>query len=158
GARRQVRADLGPTREAVGVLQPHGSHARSPAVPELCSVNDIERYRLLASAIAGRLVDVAGETPGEPAWTDGDTVFVDASGDGRDVVAATAVQASPLASGSLERDVVANVVRRAVARRYLSLEGHRALAAQEDVLPAVARELVEPAAAARTASPAASLA
>lgn len=33
---------------------------------------------MLASALAGRAVAVAGLPPGEPAWTDGQTIYVDA--------------------------------------------------------------------------------
>ena len=40
-----------------------------------------QRLGLLASALAGRTVAVAPADPGEPAWTDGNTVFVDASAD-----------------------------------------------------------------------------
>ena len=34
---------------------------------------------MLASALAGRAVAVAGLQPGEPAWTDGQTIYVDAA-------------------------------------------------------------------------------
>jgi hypothetical protein len=121
--------------------------------------HELVRYRLLASAVAGRFVDVApvDEEPG-PTWTDGATIFADANAKPRDVQCAIVVQASLLASGSLAPDVVAKLGRRAsVARRYLTLEGHRALAAQHDLLPAAARALVDADIAARSASPEASL-
>ncbi|ETB54788.1 hypothetical protein O981_06745 [Mycobacterium avium 10-5560] len=38
---------------------------------------------MLASALAGRAVAVAGLPPGEPAWTDGQTIYVDAGAPGR---------------------------------------------------------------------------
>ena len=38
-----------------------------------------QRLGLLASALAGRTVAVAPGDRGEPAWTDGITVFVDAA-------------------------------------------------------------------------------
>jgi nitric oxide reductase NorD protein len=118
----------------------------------------LERYRLLASAIAGRLVDVAPGVPGEPAWTDGTTIYVDAGANPRERLTSLAVQASLLGAGSLDADVVRALVRRpAVARRYLAIEGHRALAAQEALLPVVARPLIDRTIAARTGSPAASL-
>lgn len=45
-------------------------------------MNDADGDRLqalgmLASALAGRPVAVAAVDPGEPSWTDGQTVFVD---------------------------------------------------------------------------------
>jgi nitric oxide reductase NorD protein len=51
----------------------------------------LERYRLLASAIAGRLVDVAPGVPGEPAWTDGTTIYVDAGANPRERLTSLAV-------------------------------------------------------------------
>ena len=119
---------------------------------------DVTRYRLLASALAGRLVDVAAvEEERGAAWTDGATIFVDPDADPRDVVCAIVVQASLLACGSLAPDVVSALGRRAsVLRRYLALEGHRAVAAQDGLLPAAARRLVDPELTARTDSPSAS--
>lgn len=117
------------------------------------------RLGLLASALAGRALEVASGEPGELAWTDGRTVFVDPDASRRDQLRALAVQASLLAAGSLEPAVVRRLAwRRALARRYLSVEGHRALAANERLLPRPLRSLVDRAVAARVDSPAASLA
>src|SRR4029450_4757795 len=103
------------------------------------------RLSLLASAISSRAVEVASGEPGAPAWTDGRMVFVDASISRREQVEAVAVQASLLAAGSLEADVVRRFMRRpALARRYLSVEGHRALAAIDDLLPPSVRALIDP--------------
>jgi Mg-chelatase subunit ChlD len=114
---------------------------------------------LLASAISGRALQVAPGKPGEPAWTDGKTVFVDAHTGARDQLEALAVQASLLAAGSLEPDVVRRLAGRpALARRYLALEGHRALAANESLLPRPLKALIDWKVAARGASAAASLA
>ncbi|ETW22520.1 nitric oxide reductase activation protein NorD [Mycobacterium gastri] len=119
----------------------------------------LPRLGIVASAIAARTVRVAPAGTGEPAWTDGRTIFVDAGLPGRDQLASLAVQASLLAAGSLEPDVVRALVRRpAVARRYLTVEGHRALAANEYWLPAPTRGLIDHDTAARTDSPTASLA
>jgi hypothetical protein len=99
---------------------------------------------LLASALSGRALRVAPGEPGEPAWTDGRSVFVDAGASARDRLEALAVQASLLAAGSLEPDVVRRLTRRpALARRYLAVEGHRALAASEDLLPPSLRSLID---------------
>jgi hypothetical protein len=117
------------------------------------------RLGLLASAISSRALQVAPGEPGEPPWTDGRVVFVDAGIGKREQVEAVAVQASLLAAGSLEPDVVRRLTRRpALARRYLAVEGHRALAAIEDLLPPSLRSLIAPDVAARADSPAASLA
>src|SRR5207247_9741646 len=94
-----------------------------------------DRFSLLASAIAGRLVEVAAGEPGERAWTDGATVFVDAAARSRDQLLSVAVQAALIGAGSLDAEVVRRLDRRpGLARRYLAVEGHRALAAQEGLL------------------------
>ena len=117
-----------------------------------------QRLRLLASALAGRNVAVAPADPGEPAWTDGVTVFVDAAASTVDQVESVTVQASLLAGGGLERDVVRKLVRRpALARRYLAVEGQRALAANDDLLPLPVRSMVDLDLAMRSDSPAESL-
>ena len=57
-----------------------------------------------------------------------------------------------------DTDVVRRLTRRpALARRYLAVEGHRALAAIEDLLPPSVRSLIDSDVAARADSPAASL-
>ena len=119
----------------------------------------IARLGMLASALSGRTLQVAPGGPGESAWTDGVTIFVDAGATARHQLEALAVQASLLAAGSLEPDVLRILKRRpAVARRYLAVEGHRALAANDELLPKPARALVDRDVAARSDSPAASLA
>ena len=119
----------------------------------------VERLGLLASALSGRAVQVTPGEPGEPAWTDGRRIFVDADRSLHDLLETLAVQASLLAAGSLEPDVARKLGRRrASARRYLALEGHRALAANEPVLPPSLRSLIDRKLAARGDSPAASLA
>jgi hypothetical protein len=119
----------------------------------------VQRWSLLASALSGRALRVAPAARGEPAWTDGSTVFVDADTSVRSQLEALAVQASLLAAGSLAPAVAERLTRRpARARRYLAVEGHRALAAIAAVLPPPARSLVDFDVAARADSPAASLA
>ena len=117
------------------------------------------RLSLLASAISRRALEVASGEPGEPAWTDGRVVFVDAGISRGEQVEAVAVQASLLAAGSLETDIARRLTRRpALARRYLAVEGHRALAAIEGILPPSVRSLIDADVAARADSPGASLA
>jgi hypothetical protein len=134
---------------------PAGTSLRS----DRASSDSPGRLALLASAISHRDLQVAPGEPGQPAWTDGRVVFVDAEASAQEQVRALAVQASLLAAGSLDRDVVRGLARRpALARRYLAVEGHRALAAIEELLPRTLRSLVDPDVAARVDSPAASLA
>lgn len=110
---------------------------------------------MLASALAGRPVAVDELKPGEPPWTDGQTIYVDPDAGS---LKAIAVQASMLAAGSLEPDVVRSLVRRPrVARRYLAIEGHRALVANSGLLPRILASVGDRDIAARSDSPAASL-
>jgi nitric oxide reductase NorD protein len=93
---------------------------------------------MLASAFAGRALAVDALRSGEPPWTDGQTVFVDPSLPARRNLAAIAVQASMIAAGSLDPAVVRRLARHSRwAKRYLAIEGHRALVANADVLPRV---------------------
>jgi len=99
---------------------------------------------LLASALAGREVAIVAGPPGEPAWTDGSRIYLDAAQDATAQLAAVAVQASLLAAGSLEPPIVRQLLRRpGLARRYLSLEGRRALRANDDLLPWSVRPLAD---------------
>jgi nitric oxide reductase NorD protein len=118
-----------------------------------------ERLGMLASAISGSTLEVAAVSPGEPAWTDGGTVFVSTGLRRHDRLQALAVQASLLAAGSLAPEVMRKLARRPkLARRYLAIEGHRALAANEDLLPRHLRRLIDYGVATQVDSPAASLA
>jgi hypothetical protein len=113
---------------------------------------------MFASALAGRPVAVAPLDPGEPSWTDGQIVFVDPSARRRANLESVAVHASLIAADSLAPDVVGALVRHPrLARRYLAIEGHRALAAIGDLLPGVLNSLADPEMASRSDSPASSL-
>jgi hypothetical protein len=119
----------------------------------------VDRLRLLASAIAGRAVDVVEAGDGDSTWTDGSTIHLDEKLQPPDAVLALAVQASLLSAGSLEPEIVRALHRRpAAARRYLAVEGHRALAAHEELLPPGVRRVIDHSMAARSTSPEASLA
>lgn len=119
----------------------------------------LDRFDLLASGIAGRSLDVAPAAPGERSWTDGTTVFLDAAGRAPDLLAALALQASLIAAGSIEPGLLRRLAGRpALTRRYLAVEGHRALAANRYLLPSGVRSLIDPGIAASVDSPAASLA
>jgi nitric oxide reductase NorD protein len=113
---------------------------------------------MLASALAGRAVAVADLRPGEPAWTDGQTIYVDPAAAGRATLEAVTVQASMIAAGSLASDVMRALVRHPrTARRYLAVEGHRALLSNADLLPRALASIGNREIAARSDSPAASL-
>jgi nitric oxide reductase NorD protein len=126
--------------------------------PSLTTPSDeLARFGLVASAIAGRVVDVTAAEPGEATWTDGATVFVDASLTPGVQLQAVAVQASLLGAGSLGDSVLGGLRRSGTAGRYLAVEGHRALVDHEAVLPSAARALIDRPTAGRSDSPAASL-
>jgi nitric oxide reductase NorD protein len=109
---------------------------------------------MLASALAGRPVAVAELPPGEPSWTDGQTIYVDPSAE----LEAIAVQASMIAAGSLDPDVLRPLVRHPrLARRFLAIEGHRALVANSGLLPGVLVLVGDRRIAGRSGSPAESL-
>lgn len=104
---------------------------------------ELEHLRLLASALAGRTLDVATVEPGEPSWTDGTTIYVE-DATRAEQVQMIAVQASLLAAGSLAPAVLRPLLRRpGQQRRYLATAGHRALVANEEILPSVVRALLD---------------
>lgn len=114
---------------------------------------------LLASALAGRTVQVMPGKSGAPAWTDGRTIFIDAGIAARKQIELLAVQASLLAVGSLGPDIVRKFVRYPpLAKRYLAIEGQRALVANEALLPVAACSLIDREIAARSDLPTVSLA
>jgi hypothetical protein len=118
----------------------------------------VARLGLLASAISRRGLQVVAADPGDRAWTDGARIYVDARTSTREQLEAVTVQASLLGAGSLDHDVVRGLARRlTLATRYLAVEGHRALAALEGLLPPAGRSLVRSDVAASSDSPMASL-
>lgn len=95
-----------------------------------------QRYRFLATYLAGRAVAVAEAAAGQDAHTNGDVIFVPAGGSAEHQRRQVLVQGALLGAGSLDRPLVKRLrARPAVARRYLALEGHRVLA---DLAPTVA--------------------
>ena len=118
----------------------------------------LARLELLASAIAGRPLVVAPTEPGERSWTDGAVVHVDEGLAPSDQLRAVAVQAALVAAGSVDPEIARRLDRRGpVLDRYLAVEGHRALAANDAVLPPTVRALIDRSTAARSSSAAASL-
>jgi hypothetical protein len=108
--------------------------------------------------LAGQAVVVVPQEPGEPPWTDGQSIFVDPSASHRTIIEAIAIQASLIAAGSLDADIVKSLTRnRKVTDRYLAVEGHRALVANTEVLPGALASLADPALASQSHSAADSL-
>ncbi|KUI38743.1 hypothetical protein AU195_22305 [Mycobacterium sp. IS-1496] len=95
-----------------------------------------DRFRFLATYIAGRSVEVAEAQAGQPAHTNGLFIFVSADGSVDDQRREMIVQAALLGAGSLEPRLVKGLRARSVlARRYLALEGRRVLAALAHQIP-----------------------
>ena len=88
-----------------------------------------DRFRFLATYIAGRSVDVTVAPAGQPAHTNGQFIFVSVGGSVSEQRREMLVQAALLGAGSLDPRLVKGLRARAtMARRYLALEGHRVLA------------------------------
>ena len=122
------------------------------------SGEDVDRFRLLASAMAGRGVDVEPARDGEAGYTDGRAVYVEPGTD-QAVVSLLAVQCSLLACGSLTPEVCKVLTGRpGLARRYLAVEGWRALAAMAPQVPPFPLVMQATAMEALTSSPEESLA
>jgi nitric oxide reductase NorD protein len=96
--------------------------------------DDLDRYRLVATALAGRPLKVEPTRDGEPGYTDGQTVYLpESSGE---TLSLLAVQCALLAAGSLTPELAKPMTGRpGLARRYLALEGWRALAVMADRFP-----------------------
>jgi hypothetical protein len=89
-------------------------------------------------------MDVGAVEPGELPWTDGTTVFIDASADAAEQIRMLTVQASLLAAGSLAAPILRELSRhQKTTARYLAIEAQRALAANAELLPSVVRSLVD---------------
>jgi Mg-chelatase subunit ChlD len=100
---------------------------------------DPDRFRLLATFLAGRSLGVAVARSGEPAHTNGRIVFVSAGRPLSEQRREVLLQAALLGAGSLDRGRVRPLRGRPkVARRYLALEGRRVLTELAARLPLAA--------------------
>lgn len=112
---------------------------------------------MFASALAGRPMAVVGLQPGAPPWTDGQTIYIDPSA-GPEALKAVAAQASMIAAGSLEPDALRPLAGHPrLARRYLTIEAHRALVAHSGLLPRALASMGDRDVASLSDSPGASL-
>ena len=94
------------------------------------------RYGLLASAPAGRAVEVVAGPAGGGVWSDGHTITVGPDVGPSRVVEAVVVQASMIGAGSLSEASMRGVVAQSSVRsRYLGIEGPRAVASMRHLLP-----------------------
>jgi Mg-chelatase subunit ChlD len=100
-----------------------------------------DRFRLLATHVAGRPVHLDLVDAGQPSFTDGRVIYVSPDdGQHQQIL----VQSALLGAGSLEPTLVKALRGRpSLARRYLALEGRRVLAELARTLPAAARLGVE---------------
>jgi hypothetical protein len=113
-------------------------------VKGLVDDDHLQSLGMLASALAGRPLAVTAGVAGEPSWTDGQTVYVDPSAQPRATLEAVAVHVSMLAAGSLAPNIVDRLIRHPkLSRRYLAVEAHRALVANDDLLPAMLTALAD---------------
>lgn len=102
-------------------------------------MTDPGRLRLLATFVAGVSLDVAEAPGGQPAHTDGQTVFVTAGGSPDRHRREMLVQSALLGAGSLAPGYTRTLrARPSTARRYLALEGRRALTDLAERLPLAA--------------------
>jgi nitric oxide reductase NorD protein len=100
---------------------------------------DPNRFRLLATFIAGRSVDVAEAPAREAAHTNGQVIFVSAGRCVTEQRREMLIQSALLGAGSLDQRLVKALrARPSVARRYLALEGRRVLAELARQLPLAA--------------------
>lgn len=121
--------------------------------------DDAVALRILATAMAGRAVEVADAEPGRRTWTDGRTIHLELDVGPGERLALLATQASLLAGGGLDAPILSDLGRsRSLASRYLAVEGQRALVANEAFLPSRLRRLADHQLAGTVSSPTESLA
>lgn len=103
---------------------------------------NLSHLGMLASALSGRDIGIDDAGPGTPAWTDGSVIYVDGASAAQSQLLALCVQCALLAAGSLEPEIMRRLQRRpALAKRYLAIEGPRAIALLEAVFPPVMQRL-----------------
>ena len=99
-----------------------------------------DRFRFLATFIAGRSVDIAEAPAGEAAHTNGQVIFVSAGATAAEQRRETLLQSALLGAGSLDQRLVKSLrARPSLARRYLALEGRRVLAELAHQVPLAAK-------------------
>ena len=101
--------------------------------------NSPSGFRLLATFVAGRSVDVVEAAAGEAAHTNGQVIFVSAGASISEQRREALLQSALLGAGSLDQRLVKSLrARPSLARRYLAIEGRRALAKLAEQMPIAA--------------------
>ncbi|KUI34804.1 hypothetical protein AU197_10115 [Mycobacterium sp. IS-1590] len=89
---------------------------------------ELDRFRLLATFLAGRSIDIAAAPQGQPAHTNGTVIFVTDSASAEQNRREVMLHCALIGAGSLREPLVRPLrARAALARRYLAIEGHRVL-------------------------------
>jgi len=98
--------------------------------------SELDRFELLASAIAGSGIRLDRTTKDGKTYTDGRTIYVEQSQEPARDVAALVVQSALIAAGSLHPKLLRRMVGRpGICDRYLAIEGWRALATVPSLPP-----------------------
>ncbi|SEQ19117.1 von Willebrand factor type A domain-containing protein [Mycobacterium sp. 88mf] len=93
-------------------------------------------HNMLASAVAGQPVEVVAGGPGEHAWSDGHTITLNPTEDSRSAIEAVVVHAALIGAGSLSRELMRPLLWHSrLRRRFLRIEGPRAVAELRNLLP-----------------------
>ncbi|KUI41687.1 hypothetical protein AU198_10900 [Mycobacterium sp. GA-1199] len=100
---------------------------------------ELDRFRFLATFIAGRPVDLAAAPQGQPAHTNGTVIFVTGNGPAEQNRREVMLHSALIGAGSLQEPLIRPLrARPTFARRYLAIEGHRVLAELARRLPLAA--------------------
>ncbi|MFA5939513.1 MAG: VWA domain-containing protein [Sinimarinibacterium sp.] len=98
-----------------------------------------DRFKFLATYLAGRPLDIAKAPHGKPAHTDGQFVYVSPGSSADEQRREVLLQSALLGAGSLDRQRIGSLRGRPqLARRYLALEGRRVLVELAARLPLAA--------------------
>ncbi|GAT07056.1 VWA domain-containing protein [Mycolicibacterium novocastrense] len=101
---------------------------------------ELDRFRLLATFIAGRSIDIATAPKGHPAHTNGTVIFVSDRGSAEQIRREVVLHSALIGAGSLREPLIRPLrARSALARRYLAIEGSRVLVELARRLPLAAR-------------------
>lgn len=100
---------------------------------------ELDRFRFLATFVAGRSIDIAAAPEGQPAHTNGTAIFVTGSGSDEQIRREVVLHSALIGAGSLQEPLVRPLrARPALARRYLAVEGRRVLVDLAQRLPLAA--------------------
>jgi nitric oxide reductase activation protein len=99
----------------------------------------VRHFGLLATYVAGRAVEVAPASAGQPAYTNGRVIFAACDRSADEQRRQVVLQGALLAAGSLAPHLIRSLrLRPELTRRYLAIEGRRALAELAERLPLAA--------------------